>query len=113
MGAHSRQKGARGEREVVGLAKLYGFSDSVREAPMQAGHGDRFSDVASVGRLKLEVKRYRKTPVNKFARECLKEVPGFIPALAYRDDGSTQWYAVVTLEDLFKLERQALGKEEK
>lgn len=110
MGAKSRDKGKRGELEVVALAKEHGFGGARRRAPMQCGFGDENDpDVENVGRLWLETKLYRRVPVNKFAREVLdgKERPGFINVLAWRDD-RTQWRADVLLDDLLKLEAENL-----
>jgi Holliday junction resolvase len=108
-GRRSREKGAEGEREIASMAREEGFAFAKRTAPMQAAHADEFEDVAEVGRLAIESKRYRRTPVNAFAREVLaKERPGFIPVLAYRDDHQPETFAVVKLRDLLRLERQAL-----
>lgn len=110
MGAKSRRKGASGEREVVAIAREEGFASAVRTAPMQAGHSLAYEDVAEVGRLAIEAKRYKRTPVNRFARVTLaKERPGFISVLAYRDDHQSEPFAVVKLRDLLRLERQALA----
>jgi Holliday junction resolvase len=108
LGAHSRRKGAQFEREVVTLAKEHGFSRAVREAPMQAGHGGRFMDVAGVGRLRIECKR-RASGSLAAGREHVEgeEVPGFVNVAACRDDHG-EALAVLRLVDLLKLERAAL-----
>jgi hypothetical protein len=113
IGRRSRQKGAEFEREVASVARELGYSGARREAPMQSEHPSLFRDVAAVGILAIEAKRYRRTPVNRVAREWLTrgEVPGWVPALVYRDDGQPEPYAVVTLRDLLKLERRAFGRD--
>jgi Holliday junction resolvase len=108
VGAHSRRKGAAAEREVVALAKEHGFTSAVRSAPMQCGHGDDFPDVANVGRLHVEVKRRGKGSMYALAVDACRERPGFVPTLAYREDGGP-WLAVVPLAELLKLEAAALG----
>jgi hypothetical protein len=110
MGAKSRRKGAQGERDVANIAQEMGFGDAERAAPMQAGANRQDEpDVRTVGRLWIESKRYRRTPVNKFAREVLgEERPGFVSVLVYRDDRQPEPYAVLTLRELLKLERDAL-----
>lgn len=109
MGAKSRRKGKSGELEVRTLAREMGFASASRGAPMQAQGGELLPDVCQVGRFWIEAKRYRKTPVNRFAREVLSEErPGFVPVLVYRDDRQAEPYAVLTLRDLLKIERQAL-----
>jgi hypothetical protein len=109
MGAKSRRKGKVGEREVANLAKGYGFGEAKRGAPMQAAGGETLADVCEVGRLWIEAKRYKRTPVNGFARKHLaRERPGFISVLSYRDDHQPEPYAVLKLSELLKMERAAL-----
>lgn len=108
MGGKSRRKGAVGEREFVALAVEYGFPQAKRTAPMQAGgHADEFGDVSGIPLLHVECKRYRRTPVNRFARECLGERPGFVPVLAWRDDDQP-WRVTLDATDLLKLLRELL-----
>jgi Holliday junction resolvase len=108
MGAHSRRKGATAEREVVAIAKAAGFDNAERAAPMQCATGDeRHPDVANVGRLFVEVKRRGKGSMYALAVEATKERAGYVPTLAYREDGGP-WLAVVPLAELLKLERAAL-----
>lgn len=104
MGKKSRDKGANGEREVVAIARECGFQGAKRGAPMQAGYSDsEFDDVIGTGILKIESKRYKRTPVNRFADQYVSvESPGFVRTLAWRDDNS-RWYAAVKLEDLLKM----------
>lgn len=106
-GAHSRRKGAQGERELVNLAKAVGLKDAKREAPMQAGHGDDYPDVGGIAGLYIESKRYKKTPVNTFAEELLNKVrrDALLPVLMYRDDGC-RWRAVLDGETMLKLWRE-------
>ena len=110
MGAKSRRKGASGEREVAAVATALGIR-ARRTAPMQAGYGS--SDDADVSielvglPLYLECKRYKRTPVARFARKLFaEERPGFVPVLAYRDDQQDAWHAVVPLAELLKLCRE-------
>lgn len=99
-GAMSRRKGAAGEREVAKLARDAGWDKAKREAPMQAGHGNDYPDIGAIAGLYVESKRYKRVPVNRFAREVLdvKREDGLVPILAHRDDGE-QWR--VTLDARF------------
>jgi hypothetical protein len=107
MGAKSRRKGAQGEREVCAVDAEFGFV-SKRTAPMQAGHGskdwdDTMSKEYPLSLLKREVKRYKKTPVNRFVSEyVVPEVPGFIPCLVWRDD-QMPWMATMNYWELVKI----------
>jgi Holliday junction resolvase len=108
MGAKSRRKGAGGEREFAALAEERGFLDAKRTAPMQAGgYADEFGDVSGVPLLYLECKRYRRTPVNRFAREVLHERPGFVSVLAWRDDGQP-WRVTLDAADFLTLHRELI-----
>ena len=108
-GSLSRRKGAQGERDVVNLAKSAGFPGAVREAPLQAGHGDRFSDVSGIEGLSLEVKRHRRVATNALVHEVLASRPdGLIPVLVWRDDGAKRWSAALDAEVALKLYRELL-----
>jgi hypothetical protein len=91
MGAKSRNKGAAGEREFVACAVEYGFRDAHRVAPMQAGHAEKpYPDVDGVGQLWIEVKRHKRVSVSGHFRDLYgEERPGFVPVLAYREDGES------------------------
>ena len=90
MGAHSRRKGAQGERELVALVKSAGFDKAHRTAPMQAAQGgaETYGDLGAIPGVYVESKRYKATPV----RSCVAEVEakrGKVagePVLAWRDD---------------------------
>lgn len=105
MGAKSRRKGAAGERELAELARSVGFKDAKRTAPMQAaiGGANQFADIGNIPGLYCESKRYKKTPVGKFADEVLvPRADGNVPVLLYRDDGKP-WRAVVDGQFLLAL----------
>lgn len=105
MGALSRRKGKNGELELVALARELGFRDAKRTAPMQAaGYADEFGDVSGIPIVYAEVKRYRRTPVNKFVRE-MPERPGLVPVLFWRDDEGA-WRADLDAVELLKLIKQ-------
>jgi hypothetical protein len=106
MGAKSRRKGAGGEREYAGVAVECGFKDAHRTAPMQAGHPSEYGDVGGIPLNRTECKRYRRVPVNRFAREVLsRETPGFIDVLAWRDDGD-EWNVTVRARNWLVLVRE-------
>lgn len=111
MGAKSRRKGAQGERELAQLARDCGFKDAKREAPMQAGHGSDYPDVGQIHGLYVEGKRYKRTPVNKFARDLLDLPPradGLLPVLMWRDDGITKWRATLDGDVFLKMWNEML-----
>lgn len=110
MGAKSRRKGKGGELEFVALAVEYGFASAKRTAPMQAGgYADEFGDVSGIPLLHVECKRYRRTPVNRFARQVLAERPGFVPVLAWRDDDQP-WRVTKATTSRHHGRRRGIGK---
>lgn len=109
MGAKSRRKGASAEREVAELARQAGFPNARRSAPLQAADGQTAPDVDGTGRLWVEVKRRGRGSMYALAVEATRERAGWIPTLAYREDGGP-WLAVVPLEELLKLELTAIQR---
>jgi Holliday junction resolvase len=109
VSAHSRTKGAAAEREVVALCQSLGFPSARRYAPIQAavGGAEEAADVMGAGRLWLEVKRRGKGSMYALAVDAVRERPGHIPVMAYREDRGP-WLAVLPLQELLKLERDAL-----
>ena len=98
MGNHSRDKGARGEREVARLLAEELGTAVVRNLA-QAREGG--ADLLGVGGFAVEVKRARRaTPGLVRAwwaqAEAQAETAGKVPALLYREDRQA-WQAVVPL----------------
>jgi hypothetical protein len=103
MGRLSREKGKRGEREVVNVFKANGV-DARRTAPMQAdGKGDD-SDVAlSVPGFHIESKMAARITIVEWTRQAAQESgPTRVPVVAWRlcsRGNSTPWQASLPLED--------------
>lgn len=104
----SREKGARGEREVVTIATDCGLR-AERQANLQAsGQGDH-SDVAllDIPTLHLEVKRDERMSVDTMLRQAEKDAGLRVPVVIWRRN-KRKWRADVPLEDYFKLLRVEL-----
>lgn len=99
MGKMARDKGARGEREVIDL--LQPIVDTAyraagleppqlkRTSSMQADGGG--CDVHGIDWLALEVKRCETLSLDAWWRQCLQQTkPGQMPVLVYRQNGR-QW----------------------
>lgn len=99
MGKMSRDKGARGEREIIDLLQPIAnavYAEAGQHAPqlkrtssMQADGGG--CDIAGIDWLALEVKRCETLHVAQWWQQCLKQAKsGQMPVLAYRRN-SGQW----------------------
>lgn len=105
MGKMQREKGKRGEREVVKFLKALGIEAKRNlntEADHDAGDADivlsRFPDIA------VDVKLRTRVPRGVFAEvEERFDGTGKIPLTVWRTDGDTQWRATLKLEDLCNL----------
>jgi hypothetical protein len=99
MAKASRDKGARGEREIIDLLQpivdtVYSAAGKAppqlkRTSSMQADGGG--CDVHGLDWLAMEVKRCETLHVEMWWRQCLSQAkPGQVPALVYRQN-SQQW----------------------
>ena len=106
MGKMARDKGARGEREVIDLLqpivdnayRLAGVAapQLKRTSSMQADGGG--CDVHGIDWLALEVKRCETLQLDAWWRQCLQQAkPGQMPVLIYRQN-SKQWRARLWLQ---------------
>ena len=98
MGRASREKGKRGEREVVALAREHDL-EADRTAALQAGGVPGAADVRlrAFPGLHVEVKRDQRLSVDAMVRQAEEEAPeGATPVVAWRRDGM-KWRADVPL----------------
>ena len=108
MSAKSRNKGARGERELLALLSER-FPDLLLQRNYdQAAFGG--SDLLGLPGISLEVKRYQRENVHRqewWTQACQVATQNRIPVLAYRFDRSEwqsvlplQWWAMESVNDL-------------
>jgi hypothetical protein len=108
-GMKSRDKGKRGEREVVTLLRAEGIRNALRTATLQnVSGGVRAADVLAEP-LGVEVKRGRAVPLRRSIVDALDGERAaalyeqhLTPVLAHRDDGG-RWLATLDLRDLARL----------
>ena len=102
-GAHKRDKGVRGEREVAQLFEQAGF-----EVRGLEGLGDHNAFRDETGRLlaiHLEVKRQERLRVQEWLRQTVDESPaGMLPLLCFRQNRE-RWIACLPLDNLLELLR--------
>lgn len=98
----SRDKGARGEREIVSFARKFGIS-AVRTAPLQAA-GAEYGDVLfdDYRYLHIEVKRDERMSVDAMARQAKGDAGLRRPVVLWRRNKG-DWYANVPLEHYLQL----------
>jgi Holliday junction resolvase len=98
----SRDKGKRGEREIVAFYREQGF-DSRRTAPLQAAGFCDAADVSGVAGLHIEVKRQEALNIWKALEQAERDAPeGVVPSVHFRRNRS-EWYVALRLEDFVRL----------
>jgi Holliday junction resolvase len=108
VGRPSRDKGKRGEREVVELAKAAGFEDAHRTAAMQSSRVE-YADVHIHPELHAEVKRQENLRLPEWTRQAEEQArPGAEPVVFYRRSNEP-WRASVDAAWLLRLLRRDLA----
>lgn len=105
MSAAEREKGARGEREVVAKLREFGFTDCARTP----NSGGLFitGDVVGVEGFHFEVKRQEQLRLWEWLGQAHREAPpGSTPVVVFRRNGG-HWNVALPLEDLLWLMRRA------
>lgn len=85
---NSRQKGKRGELEVAGILREYGFADARRGQQYSGANGD--ADVVGVPGVHIEVKRYKtisRAQLEKALQQAKRDARADeVPVVLYRED---------------------------
>lgn len=106
MAVNSRQKGARGEREVAEILRSYGY-DARRGVQYCGANGD--ADVVGMPGHHLEIKRVEKLNIEEAMQQSRVDArEGEIPVVVHRKNGK-KW--LITLEFSDYLEQQ-IGRKE-
>lgn len=97
---NSRQKGARGERELSNLLKAYGF-DTRRGQQYSGANGD--ADVVGVPGLHIECKRVERLDLYAAMEQAERDhLPGEVPVVIHRKNNKP-WLVTMTIEDFIQL----------
>lgn len=100
MGKASREKGKRGERELAGILREYGY-DARRGQQYAGANGD--ADVVGLPGIHIECKRVERLDLDgAMAQSRHDALPGEIPAVFHRKDRSP-WLVTMTLEHFMLL----------
>lgn len=98
MGASSRRKGVKGEREVARVFESVGLEVRGLEAS-----GDHLVVCSERLTLHVETKRQERLQLPSWIRQAETEAPSSsLPVVAFRQSRS-QWYAVVALQSFAHL----------
>jgi Holliday junction resolvase len=108
-GKASRDKGARGERELAEILS-HELGVVVKRKLGQARDG---GDDIQVGKFRIEVKRREKLSIDSWCEQVEKaSEPGDVPVLVYRRNGQP-WRVVVGLQWFIKAMREELSDAER
>lgn len=102
MSATQRRKGARGEAEVVELARAHGFT----AARTRSGSGQARGDIAGLPGVALEVKRAERESVRAWFEQAAANCGLDLPVVAHRKSRGP-WLATLELDDFLALLKRA------
>jgi Holliday junction resolvase len=97
MPLNSRQKGGRGERELVAAYREAGFPDAGR-APYSGADARWKGDIIGVPGYHIECKRTEKLRLYDALGQCESQCGQLVPLLHHRRNGGP-WYVTLKLED--------------
>ena len=100
---NNRQKGARGERELAGIFRDYGYP--ARRGQQYCGaNGD--ADVVGLPGIHVECKRVERLNLIDAIKQAVRDAKkGDLPAVFHRRD-RCEWLVTMRLEDWFSLYRE-------
>lgn len=101
--SNSRQKGARGEREVASLLRLYGYQTR-RGQQYSGANGD--ADVVGLQGVHIEVKRRERLNIHEAMDQAVRDArDGEIPTVWHRRD-NCDWLVTMRPDDFIELYRE-------
>ena len=93
---NSRQKGARGERELSNILKEYGYNTR-RGVQYSGANGD--ADVVGLPCIHIECKRVEKLNIEKAMKQSMDDArQGEVPVVMHRKDRQ-KWLVTMSLDD--------------
>ena len=97
---NSRQKGARGERELAAVLREHGY-DCRRGQQYCGANGD--ADVVGLPGIHIECKRVESLNIHKAIEQAKRDArENELPAVFHRKNGKP-WLVTMTLEDWMKI----------
>lgn len=109
MSINSRDKGAKGERELANILKEYGY-DTRRGQQFCGIHGN--ADIEGLPDIHIECKRVEKLNLDKAMEQSKRDArEGEIPTVFHRKNRQ-DWQVTLSLEDFMKLYNAYINQED-
>jgi len=109
MGRKSKDKGGRGEREIVAIFKAAGFEEAAR-TPYSGANKNFPGDVMGPPGLHLEVKRQENTRFYEWMKQAEADrKPGRMPLVLHRKNNG-EWMVFCRLDHFIQLYKKATGR---
>jgi len=105
MGKPSRDKGARGERELAAALTAEGF-DAHRGRQYHGGPDSPDVICKSLSALHFEAKRTERLSIYPALQQAAEDAGGAIPVVAHRRNNH-EWVAILRLSDLLSILRES------
>ena len=102
MGKAQRERGARGEREVVGLLKDAGYQDARRGHQMYSRGGEYNADVMGLPGIHIEVKRTEHLRLYDALSQAKADCGHRMPTVWHRRD-DCEWVVIMRAEDWLEM----------
>lgn len=100
---NSREKGARGERELARVLRQYGYN-SRRGQQYSGANGD--ADVVGLPGIHIECKRVERLNIHDAMNQAKRDRrENEIPAVFHRKN-NCEWLVTLTLDDFIKIYRE-------
>jgi Holliday junction resolvase len=100
MGKMSREKGKRGERELAGILKSYGYS---AQRGVQYHGGPDSPDVVGLPGIHVEVKRVERLNIENAVDQAVSDSGDDQLAAVFHRKNGRHWNVTMPLEDWMKL----------
>ncbi len=100
MGKMSREKGKRGERELAGILKSYGYSC---HRGVQYQGGPDSPDVVGLPGIHIEVKRVERLNIENAVDQAVYDSGDDELACVFHRKNNRKWNVTMPLEDWMKL----------
>lgn len=107
MGANSRAKGAKGERELAGILRNHGFHNARRGQQYSGANGD--ADVVGLPGIHIECKRNERLNVYEAIDQAKRDALfSEFPTVMWRKNNH-EWLVTMRLSDWIALYREWLN----
>ena len=108
MGKMSREKGKRGERELAGILKSYGY-DTRRGVQYHGGPDS--PDVVGLPGIHIEVKRVERLNIANAVDQAVADSNGDELACVFHRKNGGKWNVTMPLEDFMRLYENKIARE--